>query len=739
MTHIKNIIKNMNLLSIYDIDALTYHELVYAIGDRLMDCIKDIIKINEHVDDKILEMEKTLDSLLTSKLSDEVLKQLIEWRDNGTLEEIVSISFNKLKPIVDALEKSVKSIFINVLDYGAKNDGTNTTEQIQKALDKILESPNGGTVYFPSGDYLCDNLTVHPNTTLKGETQTTRLISNDIGLLDVIGDNITIDSITLDGNSPNNLCKHLIYSTNTAKKVNINISNCILHNLCADYTYAIELENLSELSILNNKFDNLKPLVNGGGFIKLSGGIEKFVINHNKFGDILSQPDNCFMIKTEEINNTVESKPYNGEIIANVFKGSANNMLNIIGADINIKGNTFHLLESYYNNKIFDSMITIKNSEYISFTNNILLSKSDLQPNYYISLGKSHHIVISDLIAQFQGDVVESFPTEKRFINAWDCDYVTISNATITGKNYLDIFIQLRNPGFVDIKNISYRDPEGGVCYGVYIRDKGDKASISISDFELSLSKITYPIHTTVMDESINAGYLYLTNVIFRGSSGLGTEPTGTYIYNFNLCDIKNCHFDRCYAIDFKNTKHMFIANSQLPNLKLYGDDGYKLEIRNNIFKCAFASDYAIQMNLDNGSYNIRSINNFIQECKTYLDIQSKNGMTSNKKGNVNIQTFDDQLEFTDSNTRFIKMSSNIDSIFWDCIQLKTNQSLYGFNYGVTWENRNKVRLAHNTLFAHTNGSRMFMVGNNDYQNTNYYKEILVNSKFISTLEENYI
>jgi hypothetical protein len=56
------------------------------------------------------------------------------------------------------------------MDFGAKGDGkTPDSEAIQKALDAA--GTVSGTVYFPSGRYLCHDLKVHPHTTLLSEPQ----------------------------------------------------------------------------------------------------------------------------------------------------------------------------------------------------------------------------------------------------------------------------------------------------------------------------------------------------------------------------------------------------------------------------------------------------------------------------------------------------------------------------------------------------------------------------------------
>lgn len=61
------------------------------------------------------------------------------------------------------------SVF-NVRDFGAKGDGkTPDSGAIQKALDAA--GAVEGTVYFPSGRYLCHDLKVHPHTTVCSEPQ----------------------------------------------------------------------------------------------------------------------------------------------------------------------------------------------------------------------------------------------------------------------------------------------------------------------------------------------------------------------------------------------------------------------------------------------------------------------------------------------------------------------------------------------------------------------------------------
>ena len=62
------------------------------------------------------------------------------------------------------------SSFFNVKDFGAKGDGsTPDTAAIQKALDAAGKVQ--GTVYFPSGNYMCRDLKMRSYTTVLGEPQ----------------------------------------------------------------------------------------------------------------------------------------------------------------------------------------------------------------------------------------------------------------------------------------------------------------------------------------------------------------------------------------------------------------------------------------------------------------------------------------------------------------------------------------------------------------------------------------
>ena len=82
----------------------------------------------------------------------------------GLVSSVSSAGVQKLN--VGAQSSSV----FNVKDFGAKGDGkTSDSEAIQKALDAA--GAVQGTAYFPSGNYKCHDLKVHPYTTVLAEPQ----------------------------------------------------------------------------------------------------------------------------------------------------------------------------------------------------------------------------------------------------------------------------------------------------------------------------------------------------------------------------------------------------------------------------------------------------------------------------------------------------------------------------------------------------------------------------------------
>src|SRR5580765_427756 len=71
---------------------------------------------------------------------------------------LMSVSFSQTN--------STRNAFYNVRSFGAKGDGkTLDTDSVNKAIESAA-SNGGGTVYFPTGTYLCFSIRLKSNITI---------------------------------------------------------------------------------------------------------------------------------------------------------------------------------------------------------------------------------------------------------------------------------------------------------------------------------------------------------------------------------------------------------------------------------------------------------------------------------------------------------------------------------------------------------------------------------------------
>ncbi len=147
--------------------------------------------------------------------------------------------------------------------FGATGDGaTNDTVALQAAIDYVNGLSGGGCVAIISGVYVTDLLTLPSNVHLFGAGGTLELSDNaDTSLLQIpVGsDRITIEGLTLDGNSANNVGTpagigliHLL-STNVAPTTNVTIRSCTINDA---YDNAVTLEDgVEHFNFLFNTID----------------------------------------------------------------------------------------------------------------------------------------------------------------------------------------------------------------------------------------------------------------------------------------------------------------------------------------------------------------------------------------------------------------------------------------------------------------------------------------------------
>ena len=188
------------------IDKLPYGFInsVYGFNDYTLNEL--ICKLAQKMDEVITQSNESfnyLDWLKGQGLSDEVIKILLDWKENGTLETIINENiFNglntKIDNFVDTMEielnkvNSQLDILKNnafcITDYGGVGDGiTDNTEVLKTIISKInVISKNGGAIFLPQGEFLITNdLLINKKVTIFGLGNATRI---------KLGGKITVDN-----------------------------------------------------------------------------------------------------------------------------------------------------------------------------------------------------------------------------------------------------------------------------------------------------------------------------------------------------------------------------------------------------------------------------------------------------------------------------------------------------------------------------------------------------------------
>ena len=158
-------------------------------------------------------------------------------------------------------KKHTDQLALNVKSFGAKGDGANNdTAAIEAAISKI-NAVDGGSLYFPPGIYMVDNIELCSNILVFGHRDTSIIKLNaDVqgNCLSINGiNNVQIRDITLDGNKENN------ESTGQSKDSHWNgiiirggSSNVFIDNIisCNNGYHGIIMVNASGVRVTNSKF-----------------------------------------------------------------------------------------------------------------------------------------------------------------------------------------------------------------------------------------------------------------------------------------------------------------------------------------------------------------------------------------------------------------------------------------------------------------------------------------------------
>ena len=159
---------------------------------------------------------------------------------------------------------------INVQQFGAKNDGTDCTTEIKKAITYAEERigsnrlTKGYTLYFPQGKYLItEKITISKSgLSIQGESLGSVYINSNIEADDVFyffSNEYTSDILlgvyytTITNIIFGSLVVNTGYAINAKKCINTTIENCVFN----DFKNSIKVNEGGKINIINTKFGNI--------------------------------------------------------------------------------------------------------------------------------------------------------------------------------------------------------------------------------------------------------------------------------------------------------------------------------------------------------------------------------------------------------------------------------------------------------------------------------------------------
>ena len=152
---------NCNVFDVYSYNGLSMQELLCQFFTKINECIT--------VSNETIDLAKWL---VNEGLEIEVVKKLMIWLEDGTLENIINVNlFNTLNDKINGLSSQLEhnTNLINVKEFGAVGDGLTDDTQAIKSCVEYAQLHNK-TVYIP-GEYLITE-------TINIDISKTRIVGN---------------------------------------------------------------------------------------------------------------------------------------------------------------------------------------------------------------------------------------------------------------------------------------------------------------------------------------------------------------------------------------------------------------------------------------------------------------------------------------------------------------------------------------------------------------------------------
>jgi len=236
-------------------------------------------------------------------------------------------------PFTGAVQTNVEAKLaqtLSVLDFGADNTGaTNTTTAIQAAID-AAEDAGGGTVYFPSGEYLVTVINLKNNVNLLGAGESSQITTSYAKGGAIFGqtvENIDISHIFIQGNNlidpddPQNGDTGIYVDGCT----NVKVHHCKIDGVFAWGMISVDNSDLIDFS--HNTVTN----IGNQSAIACDNGTTNFIIANN-----LIRSGKLYGVEVESSNLTNRWGVITGNIVEDCVAGIS---LNYLCEDIVISSN----------------------------------------------------------------------------------------------------------------------------------------------------------------------------------------------------------------------------------------------------------------------------------------------------------------------------------------------------------------------------------------------------------------
>ena len=328
--------------SVYEFNDFTINEL--------------LCKLAQKMDEVITQSNESFNYLEWLKgqgLSDEVIKTLTEWKENGSLNEIINqLLFGELndkinnnKIAIDNIENKVNKICYTI----------DTSLTLNNSINTLVNNIESGKILIPPGDYVLDGeITINKSNIelefLKGSKVIVNYVDKNVLTILPSLENIKITGFNVVGNANRMNDQYAIVVGRKSK--NVTIRDCYFDNFNGGIML---VANNSLITIDNNKFFNmLFPTDNSeatgvgktGGYGVVLQGANNCTVVNNYFDKTVER--HC--IYMGRIPDSQSVVGYNNSIINNRFNGVIQNthitnyefLVKIMGNNnVTISGNTF--------------------------------------------------------------------------------------------------------------------------------------------------------------------------------------------------------------------------------------------------------------------------------------------------------------------------------------------------------------------------------------------------------------